>query len=169
MGSSSTWNKQDCIAVLNSYPDEHRINFSDLARLSNLRTKGDKVPLNGGQIIRKLLKSDNVDLSRFANSTESPRHRRKKRIIEGTGMSMPCDVTNDGLKKELTSMIDEGRYNIGELIVPQTFQKMIITDDGQAQIRDFTVSGRKIPINSLQKKMYETRKEFYRLLPIIYG
>ena len=147
VGSSWTWNKDECISVLNSYPDGHNLNFSELARLSNVRGKNDGVPLNGGQILSKILKLDNIDLSRFANKTENctPWLRRKKIIIEGAGLSIPCDVTNDELKEDLERMIDEGKYNIGELIVPQTFQKIIITDDGETQMRDYTVAGRKIP------------------------
>ena len=32
-----TWNKETCIEEINSYPDNHPINFSDLARRHNLK------------------------------------------------------------------------------------------------------------------------------------
>ena len=86
----------------------------------------------GGQVVKEFLKENNVDFSRLhykSKEHSDDRVRRCKRKVQGSGISMPCDPTNQAVKKELKRLVSEGKYTLGELIVPQTFEKMILNDD----------------------------------------
>ena len=98
VGSSYSQSIQQCKRTLDSYPDGHKINFTQLAQDSNLHGKENNVPGNAGQIIRAFIESSEIDLSRFILN-KSDRYRKKKRTVEG--MPLPCDITNDELKKTL--------------------------------------------------------------------
>ena len=59
---------------------------------------------------------------------------------------MPCEPTNDEVLKQLKEKIKAGLYTMGEAIVPQKFQNLSINKDGEAEIVDVVVSGRKYPL-----------------------
>ena len=88
--------------------------------------------------------------------------RRKKRVLEGTDISIPSEITNKAVKKDLAIQIREGKYTAGNKNVPQTFRKLISTG-AVPEVNEFQVDGRKIPLIEIRKKQYEKKKEFYRL------
>ena len=48
------------------------------------------------------------------------------------------------------SKIESGEYILGEMIVPQTYKKVVLTEDGTIKTELFTVSGRKIPLSDIR-------------------
>ena len=52
-----------------------------------------------------------------------------KRKFQGTDISIPCDPTHQGVKKELKELVNRGEYTLGELIVPQSVEKIFLNDD----------------------------------------
>ena len=88
--------------------------------------------------------------------------RRKKRKIDGIDVSIPCDVTNVEVKKDIGKKIQSGIYNAGEIIVPQKFRKLVF-DGTTAKLKEYEVGGRKIPLHEIRMNQYEKRKIFHRL------
>ena len=66
------------------------------------------------------------------------------------------------LKSKLNEKILSGEYNIGQLIVPQVFQKTSIKDN-TVVTEEFTVEGRKILLHDIRKKMLHDHQNYMRL------
>ena len=92
----------------------------------------------------------------------TPRLRRKK-IKLSSGISMPYERTNDEVLKQLKEKIKAGLYTMGEVIVPQKFQKLSINKDGEAEIVDVVVSGRKYPLLHMCHQMLKDHDKYLRL------
>ena len=54
----------------------------------------------------------------------------------------------------------KGEYTIGELIVPQSFQKVQIVDN-EVIIKEVKVQGRKIPFQIIREKVNDKQKIFF--------
>lgn len=78
---SYTCDFEDCCNEVNNYSDDHIINYSDLARKFNLKNSFGNLPKNGGQILKEMLNSQGLDLSRLSCVKKRERSviRRKKR------------------------------------------------------------------------------------------
>ena len=63
---------------------------------------------------------------------------------ERKDVSMPCDPTNLNVKMEFQKKVDDGTYNIGEIIVPKTFQRLILKKNCKTEIENFEIGGRKM-------------------------
>jgi len=61
--------------------------------------------------------------------------------------------------------IQKGEYSLGELIVPKKYKKMVIDQNGNIQTQEFTVEGRKNPLDEIRKKMLLKHKKFIRQHP----
>ena len=53
----------------------------------------------------------------------------------------------------LQSKIESGEYVLGDTIVPQTYKKVVLTEDGTIKTEFFTVSGRKIPLSDIRERI----------------
>ena len=51
------------------------------------------------------------------------------------------------------SNVESGEYVLGKMIVPQTFKKVSLTKEGHLKTETFTVSGCKIPLLEIRKRM----------------
>ena len=79
------WDKLSCLQEVQKYKPKDEINFSKLARKYNLKLNG-KLPSNSGQVMRKLLEEENIDIEKFTyhaqsikrNATDVSRARRKR-------------------------------------------------------------------------------------------
>lgn len=52
----------------------------------------------------------------------------------------------------MQSKIESGEYILGEMIVPQTYKKVVLDEDGTIKTELFTVSGRKIPLSDIRDR-----------------
>ena len=66
---------------------------------------------------------------------------------------MLIDLLANHTSFTLQSKVESGEYVLGEMIVPQTFKKVTLTKEGHLQTETFTVSGRKIPLLEIRKRM----------------
>ena len=99
-------------------------------------------------------RSKNVDVDRFGKPS-IPRTRRKRKRGPGGEISMPTTKEiNDGIKKR----IDDGTYNIGELITPKEFS-MTMKADGTFTRETFCILGRKIPLRDIRQKLLQTQED----------
>ena len=55
-----------------------------------------------------------------------------------------------------------GKYEIGELVVPIKFSKLTVKD-GKLIREEFTVEGRKSPLDVIRKNLYKRNKPYYRI------
>ena len=77
---------------------------------------------------------------------------------------MPCEPTNDEVLKQLKEKIKAGLYTMGEVIVRQKFQKLSINKDGEAEIFDVVVSGRKYPLLHMRHQILKDHDKYLLLL-----
>ena len=67
------------------------------------------------------------------------------------------DDTNESLNKKLKLEIEKGRIEIGEYIVPQSYDKVLISN-GQVSTEKVEIKGRKIPLESIRKNCLKNSK-----------
>ena len=60
-------------------------------------------------------------------------------------------------------LINEGAYTIGDLIVPQKFEKLVLNADLTTEIKEFEIAGRKVPLSKIRNKQYINNKQFCRI------
>ena len=77
-------------------------------------------------------------------------------------ISIPMDETNGSLNKKLKLEIEEGRIETGELIVLQSYDKAVISN-GQVSNEEVEIEGRKVPLESIRKKLLKEQKDYKRL------
>ena len=59
----------------------------------------------------------------------------------------------------LQSKIESGEYVLGEMIVPQTYKKVVLAEDGTIRTELFTVSGQKIPLSEIRERMLKEHED----------
>ena len=67
------------------------------------------------------------------------------------------DDTNEILNKKLKLEIEEGRIEIGEYIVPQSYDKVLISNR-QVSTEKVEIEGRKISLESIRKNYLKNSK-----------
>ena len=151
--------------MVRSYPEGNKINFSELARHYGVKNNNNEFLKNGGQIVKMFLQENgiNFDSLNYKNKSAAVHFRRKERKIDGINVSIPTDVANTEVKEYLAKLINEGAYTIGDLIVPQKFEKLILNADLTTEIKEFEIAGRKVPLSEIRKKQYINNKQFYRI------
>lgn len=77
------------------------------------------------------------------------------KFIGGTGISVPIPRSSQMLHEDMLCGIETGVYQLGEVIEPKTYRKHLMDSSGQIITREFAVSGRKIPLSHLRKKILE--------------
>ena len=79
-----------------------------------------------------------------------------------TRISIPIEETNECLNKKLKESIANGTYLIGNLIVPQKFEKTVLRNN-KIIVEEVEIRGRKIPMAEIRKKMLKNHREYMRL------
>ena len=77
-------------------------------------------------------------------------------------ISVLMDETNKSLNKKLKLETEEGRLEIGELIVLQSYGKVTISN-GQVSIEKVETERRKLPLENIRKKLLKVQKIYMRL------
>ena len=75
---------------------------------------------------------------------------------------MPVEETNKQVNEKLKQKILEGEYTLGELIVPQTYEKITMVNN-QLVTEEVSVSGRKIPLSEIRKTMLNEHTKYMKL------
>jgi len=149
------------------YRDGTIINWSTLARKYKVQNQHGSPAKNGGQIIQDLLVSKGVDITKF-KKTAKERVRRRKLRGKGGEISLPTSETNDSLKSKIKAKIMNGEICIGEIIVPKTYAKLVLTKNNEIQKVEFVVQGRKIPLDEIRKRTLQGQNKFTRQHPDCY-
>ena len=66
---------------------------------------------------------------------------------------MLIDLFSNHMAFTLQSKVESGEYVLSEIIVPQTFKKVTLTKEGHFKTETFAVSGGKIPLLEIRKRM----------------
>ena len=166
---ADTWRSQECLDYVNILPDGANINFSLLARNFGLKDVNCKQKDNKGQVVKEFLKSKGVDVEKFtyhAKVNEEGVHnirRKKKKISSYKRISVPMDPTPQQVAADLISKVEEGKYTLGELVVPIKFKKIVVTKDGDVKEEEFSLCGRKDRLINIRQNLYERHKLYYRV------
>ena len=77
-------------------------------------------------------------------------------------VSIPIEETNGEVNKKLKEEIRKGNVNIGELVVPQTFNKISLVDN-ELKTEEVSIEGRKIPLLDFRKSSLKKHKKLMKL------
>ena len=165
---ADTWRSKECLDYVNGLPDGESINFSMLARKFGLKDVNCKQKDNKGQIVKEFLKSKGVDVGKFSyhakmNEEGVNIRRKKKRLDNFNRISVPMDPTPQQVTADLILKVEEGKYTLGELVVPIKFKKIVVTKDGHVKEEEFTLCGRKDRLINIRQNLYERHKLYYRV------
>ena len=114
----------------------------------------------GGTVGKEFLQSKGVGLTTFSTyHNNSPAYRR--RLLWGMGGKITFSVarTNSELNNKINEKIESGVFMLGEHIVPKWFKKLVIDKAGNISTVEFIVHGRKIPLETLRKRMIEHQEK----------
>jgi hypothetical protein len=102
-----------------SYPDDTKVNWSDMAQRYSIRNTKGEIAQNGGQVAQEWLKSVGVNVLRFKRPCEQTgeRIRRKKLRDAGGEITVATSQTIRSVKKERRSC--QGEYTVGQHIAPR--------------------------------------------------
>ena len=76
--------------------------------------------------------------------------------------TFPVEQTNQQVLKQLKEKITMGVYKVGDLIVPQEFQKVSV-EGGKIVTEKNFISGRKIPLEEISYELLHKYKKYMRL------
>ena len=80
-----------------------------------------------------------------------------------TEQSIPVEQTNKEVMNQLKQKIESGEYTLGELIVPQMFEKTYLKD-GKLHTEEIMVQGRKITLDEIRSNINKEQKVFMRIM-----
>ena len=80
-------------------------------------------------------------------------------------ISVPSVETNEQLKEEVKAKIRSGEINIGQLIVPKKYEKLILDDKNEIKKIEFFVEGRKMPLSEIRERTLQKHKRYHRSHP----
>ena len=131
-----------------------------------MKNSSGSFPGNSGQVVKEFLIDNGVDISQFdykSKEQSDTRTRRFKRKIQGTDVAMPCDPTNKRVKNELKRLVDERKYSLGELIVPQSFQEVVLNEDLSLSVSEYHTLGCKHQLKLICEKMNKNQDKYFKL------
>ena len=80
-------------------------------------------------------------------------------VGKNKSVSIPVEETNDEVMRQLKQKIALGTYKVGNLIVPQVFEKVAIRD-GRIAYEKVTVVDRKMPLVEIRKELLEKNNKY---------
>ena len=105
-------------------------------------------------MVREYLEASGVDLSKFEHyHTVKEVVRRRLNRTFGGEITTPVPRTNKEIQQTLQAKIESGEYCLGEAVVPRQYKKLVIDFNGTLVEEEFTVSGRKIPLLEIRKRL----------------
>ena len=78
-------------------------------------------------------------------------------------VSIPTEETNAEMKENLRKKIEDGTYNIGDMIVPQKYQRTVL-NGGKIEKEIVEISGMKINILDVRKTILKRNEKFMRIV-----
>ncbi len=123
---------------------------------------------NGGQIVKEVAQTHgcNIAILEQSKSDSTPRSRRAKSRLTGGEISMPTLPTTDVITTEKKRLIESGALTIGEPCIPHTVTKSVVNNEGNIEIKEIEITGRKIPLTELRQRLLTRHEEYMRLLSL---
>nr|XP_047131932.1 uncharacterized protein LOC124810996 [Hydra vulgaris] len=144
------FNKVEMLNEVQKMKKGSEINLSALAK----KYKIDG--LNGNMVVREFLEQNNVDITAFSSTKlNKTRVRRKLNKLSGSGISVPIPRSFKKIKEDLNQNITSGKYILGTLIEPKIYSSISTDKHGKIEISKSSISGRKISLHELRKKIFE--------------
>ena len=128
-----SWRATECLNYVNQLEEGSWLNFSNLARMFDLKEKDNFGKDNYNQVVRKFLEDSGVDLNRFKyhkkidDDQYHVRRAKAKFDLPNTSrkISGPTDPCLGNVKVLLNELILNGTYDMGQLIAPIEFFRVI--------------------------------------------
>ncbi|KAK3104719.1 hypothetical protein FSP39_008578 [Pinctada imbricata] len=150
--------KEELLHHMRSLPSGSTVVWSSLAKRFNLSVNG-KIPLNGGHVIKALVKENGIDPGSFNTAQQSTvfhgylqRIRRAKKRL-GYGLTAPASRPVCQLHTAIKKKINAKEINIGDNIAPKTYKTNKINKEGNLVEVNTTVYGRKISLEKIRQDM----------------
>ncbi len=141
------------VTEVQSMPDE-RINWGALARKYDVKLANSNKELkNGGQVVKEYLRTKGVNVDRLSRDNAIPRIRRKRKRGLGGEVSMPINPSIKDVNDTITRKIENGEYELGELIAPKEYTNVKLTSDGKFSTEILVTHGRKIPMKKIRQQL----------------
>ena len=159
------WQSEECLSYVNNLDDGSLLNFSELTRTVGLKDNDTFGKDNKKQVVKQFLVNNGVDIDRFSHHKRIDHDqfhvRRNKLKLNNTdgNVSIPTDPCLDEVKRNLHQDILDGKYEMGELIVPIKFWKIIMVEN-ELVYKPFEVEGRKTLLDITRREFYDSHKSY---------
>lgn len=116
-----SWDTQQLETTLQNWPRNTKMNWSEVGREHGISGG------NAGQVAKEFAAARQVDISHIVASTPNRKQtiRPCKKKIPGCGVSIPSNPTLKQVESEIQSMIDSGRFSLGEECAPYKLTKYV--------------------------------------------
>ena len=100
-----------------------------------------------------------VDVDRFNVPRVQPvRIHRKRKRNPGGEISLPITPTTKHVNEEIKRRVQNGTYKVGELIVPNEYTKIVLSQSGSLCQHIFVVEGPKMPLKMISKDLLSNQE-----------
>jgi hypothetical protein len=135
--------------ALSTLPDDRPINWTRLAKETNVTVKG-KTPGNAGQVLKQYA----IYKGLHSNKMEYLRRirRRKKRI--NSKLTIPTQRSAKAFKTIIKSHLAKKKLYIGDKIAPKPFKTNFLNKEGELEEKTTQIHGRKLPLPKIIQDEY---------------
>ena len=141
---------------LTNWDTATKLNWSALARKYNV------FGCNGGQVLKEYAQSHGVDTYQLDRLEQRKRVRRRKLIMPGGEISVPCSGTVKQIKAVWQRQIDEGVFTVGEECAPRDVTTLC-TQGGEVVTQAHMMQSRKIPLKCIRERLLKMQEPYMRL------
>ena len=108
-------------------------------------------------VVKEFLAGNGVELAKYQSHRKSEAQVPRRRLNKSFGgeITTPVPRTSQALRDTLRQKITNGEYLLGEIISPKCYKKLSLNPDGTLKEEYFWVSGRKIPLLDIRKRLLE--------------
>ena len=79
-----------------------------------------------------------------------------------TSISLPTEESTEEINKQLNEKIEQGIYKLGELIIPQVYEKVTLQNN-KLTTQEIEIRGRRVNLLDIRRDMFEKHKKFMKL------
>ena len=111
-------------------------------------------------VVKEFLCKNGVDVEKYKSHRKNdPLPRRQLKKTFGGEITTPVPRTSTAIRDTLRQKIANGEYRLGEIIAPKSYKKLTLQSDGTLKEEYFRVSGRKIPLLEIRKKLLDDHEQ----------
>lgn len=156
--SQQAWDVNAAMEELENFPKCEIMNWSAMARKYGISNG------NGAQVLKEAAEKQGIEVNKLDGRDNSlPRLRTKKRRLPGGEISMPSLPPPEIIVHEKQNLIETGELSIGEPCSPFTITKTVVTSECSIETTSVQISGRKIPLTDLRRRLIKKHEQFMQL------